>query len=98
MYGTVMVCTYNGDRDAAIAALEDWRTARSDEVKGFVDAGLLFGDDGSTMVNYVIFTSKQDYQDLADDPRQDEWYQTRIAPLLTAEPRWIDGEWADLPL
>ena len=41
------------------------------------------------------FASKQDYWALADNPDQDEWYRTSLAPLLDGDPTWIDGDWTD---
>jgi len=95
MYGTVMVCAFNGDRAAVVRAIEDWRTDRSPHVKGFVDVGVLFTDDNKTLINYVMFLSKRDYLSQADTPAQDEWYRTRILPTLIGEPTWHDGEWAE---
>jgi hypothetical protein len=90
-----MVCAFNGDRAAVVRAIEDWRSERSTQVKGFIDVGVLFTDDNKTLINYVMFLSKRDYLAQADDPRQDEWYRTRILPTLTGEPTWNDGEWAE---
>jgi hypothetical protein len=93
MYGTVMIATLRGSRGEVEAALSEWLTSRAPQVRGFVDAGLLIGDDGTTLVNWARFESREDYQRLGDDPAQDEWYRTRIEPLLDGEPRWIDGSW-----
>jgi hypothetical protein len=98
MYGTVMIATYNGDRAAMTAALADWQRERSGSLPGYVSSGLVFADDGMTVANFAQFANKESYLALADDPMQDHWYSTRIAPLLTGEPQWIDGEWADLPI
>ena len=98
MYGTVMIATYNGDRAAMTAALADWQRERAGSIPGYVNSGLVFSDDGKTVANFAQFASKQAYAALGDDPLQDTWYSTRIAPLLTGEPQWIDGEWADLPI
>lgn len=97
MYGTVMIATLRGTREAAERALGDWLTERAPHVAGFLDAGLMFCDDGSTIVNYARFASREDYQALSGDPAQDQWWQQRLAPLLEGEPRWIDGGWAPLP-
>jgi hypothetical protein len=43
----------------------------------------------------VRFNSKAEYEALADDPRQDEWWRTQMMPLLDGEPEWVDGEWRD---
>jgi hypothetical protein len=50
-------------------------------------------DDGSTVVVAVRFASRADYERLAADPAQSEWYQALLAPLLDGEPTWIDGSW-----
>jgi hypothetical protein len=96
MYGTVMIATYNGDRPAMTAALADWQRDRAGSIDGYVSSGLIFADDGTTVANFAQFSSKEAYVKLGDDPLQDEWYRTRIAPLLVGEPRWIDGDWAAL--
>jgi hypothetical protein len=93
MYGTTMIASMKGDRAAMESALGDWVARRGPEVQGFVDAQLLFADDGTTVVNTVRFASRADYERLADDPRQDEWYTERILPLIDGEARWIDGDW-----
>ena len=93
MYGTTMIATMKGDRAAIERELTAWVAVRAPEVPGFVDAQLLFADDGRTVVNTVRFASREDYQRLADDPRQDEWYSERMLPLIDGEARWIDGDW-----
>ena len=50
MYGTAMIATLKGDRDAMERELADWVATRGPEVSGFVDARLLFGEDGKTVV------------------------------------------------
>lgn len=97
MYGTVMVGTLRGSREEAEKALAGWLEERAPYVEGYVDAGLLFGDDGTTVVNWVQFASREAYVKLADDPAQDEWWQKVFSPLLDGEPRWIDGDWSALP-
>jgi hypothetical protein len=97
MYGTVMMGTLRGSRADVDAALADWLATRAPQVRGFVDAGLMVGDDGVTVVNWVRFASREDYAALSEDPAQDEWYRTRLAPLLDGEPRWTDGEWLAAP-
>ena len=32
---------------------------------------------------------------LSDDPRQEVWWREHFAPLLSGEPRWIDGAWVN---
>jgi hypothetical protein len=86
-----------GPHLAVEQALADWLTDRAPHVAGFLDAGLVFCDDGATIVNYARFESREDYQALSGDLAQDQWWQQRFAPLLEGEPRWIDGEWVPLP-
>jgi hypothetical protein len=93
MYGTTMIASLKGDRAAMERELSAWVAVRGPEVPGFLDARLLFADDGTTVVNTVRFASREDYERLADDPRQDEWYTERIRPLIEGEARWIDGDW-----
>jgi hypothetical protein len=93
MYGTVMTGRLRGSFDDAVAELKEWEATR--HVAGYVDAQLLLGDDGVTLVNTVRFTDKAAYQALADDPEQARWYAERMAPLLDGEPTWVDGTWAD---
>lgn len=93
MYGTTMIASLKGDRAAMERELSAWVATRGPEVAGFVDARLLFADDGKTVVNTVRFASREDYELLADDPRQDAWYTERILPLIEGEARWIDGDW-----
>ncbi len=92
-YGTAMIGRLGAASfEQMQASLEDWERQR--QVPGFLAAQLLVGDDGRTVVNTAVFRDKESYQRLADDPEQDEWYRTRMAPMLDAEPQWIDGRWA----
>jgi hypothetical protein len=43
----------------------------------------------------VVFQSKEEYLGLAVHPDQDAWWQTRMAPLIEGDPKWVDGVWAD---
>jgi hypothetical protein len=97
MYGTTMIAGMRGDRGAMERELSAWVALRGPVVAGFIDSRLLFAEDGRTVVNTVRFASRQDYEQLADDPAQAEWYAERIAPLLEGEARWIDGEWFEPP-
>ena len=93
MYGTTMIATVRETRAEVEEAFGSWFGERAPVVRGFVDAGIQFGDDGRTLVNWARFTDRDAYLALADDPAQDAWYRSRIAPLLDGEPRWIDGDW-----
>jgi hypothetical protein len=96
MYGTTMIARTSARREEVQAAFDTWLRERAPSVTGFVDAGVLFGDDGHTVINWARFTDKATYQALADDPVQDEFWQSRMAPLLEGDPQWVDGEWLSL--
>lgn len=94
MYGTVMIGSLaptatTEDLDRSIQA---WSTRHHPD--GYVDTNVLVSDDGGQVVMATRFDSKQHYWALADNPEQDEWYRTSLAPLLDGEPTWIDGDWA----
>ena len=94
-YGTIMIAKL---RDGVSVGdwqkgLEEWKAERN--VPGFQGAYLLVSDDNKTLVNCVIFESKELYLELANDPEQDAWHQAKVAPLLDGEPQWIDGTWPD---
>jgi hypothetical protein len=90
MYGTVMVATLKGSIEDVRQVSKEWEHAGTPA--GYVGEDILVGDDGSTVVVAVRFASKAEYQALADAPEQDEWWSTKMAPLLD-DVRWIDGEW-----
>lgn len=92
MYGTVMIGKLKGDPGEMMRAAEKWNAER--QVPGYVRSDTLIGDDGQTIVMAVQFESKEQYLALADDPKQDEWYQSVAAPMLDGEPTWIDGTWS----
>ena len=93
MYGTTMIGTLatGVTGDDIRKEHEAWQEER--KVPGFVSAHVLVSDDGKTVVNVVVFESKDAYLKLADDPAQDKWWTERMAPKLSGEPRWIDGDW-----
>jgi hypothetical protein len=91
MYGTVMIGTLKVPYDEVVRAEKEWDAQR--QVPGYVRVDLLRADDGQTIVMAVQFESKEQYVALADDPRQDEWWRTVMAPMLDGEPQWIDGTW-----
>jgi hypothetical protein len=92
MYGTVMIAKTKASAEEVQASAERWTKERGPSV-GFVDEWLMTADDGR-IVMAVRFDSKDAYLALADDPAQNEWWQTEVAPLLDGEPDWIDGHWA----
>jgi hypothetical protein len=91
-YGTVMTATLTGSIEEVQRAARDWAEKR--DVAGFLADEVLLSDDGSTIVTSVFFASKDEYMKLADDPDQDEWWSTRMAPHL-ADVKWIDGTWQE---
>ena len=94
MYGTVMIGRLRASREELLAAAKAWQEER--QVPGFLREDVLFGDDGTTVVTPVWFSSEEAYRRLAQDPEQDTFWQTRFAPLLDGDPQWIDGAWAGL--
>lgn len=90
MYGTVMIATLTGSLEDLRQASKAWETDSA--APGYIGEDILVGDDGTTVVTAVRFESKAQYVALADNPAQDEWWQSTMAPLLT-DVRWIDGEW-----
>jgi hypothetical protein len=94
MYGTLMIGRPAVDIDKMKEATRAWADDRGEAV-GFVDERVLMADDGRIAVA-VRFASREDYERLAEDPKQDAWWSEVMAPMLDGEPEWIDGEWTDL--
>jgi len=92
-YGTIMVGKRRADLGEMRAAGDQW--ARERRVPGFLREDLLAADDGETIIAAVRFASRADYQRLAEDPAQAEWWSTVLAPMLDGEPTWIDGAWLE---
>jgi heme-degrading monooxygenase HmoA len=94
VYGTVMIgrLAPTATAQAVVQTLEAW-SAR-ERADGFVDAHVLVTDDRQQIVIATRFASKEQYWALADNPGQDEWYRTTLAPLLDGDPTWIDGTWS----
>lgn len=91
MYGTVMIAKLKGGSiDDLRKATDEWEAAG--KPAGFVSEESLLGDDGETVVSVVKFESKALYEKLAEDPKQDEWWRTKMEPLLS-DVQWIDGTW-----
>lgn len=91
MYGTVMIARPSVSIDELRRREQKWEAERSPGI-GYVDQWVMAADDGR-LVMAVRFESKERYLALADDPAQDEWWSTEMAPLLDGDPEWIDGEW-----
>jgi len=94
MYGTVMIASINGTVEEMEERAKRWAKERG-EAAGYVDQRVLIAGDGRIVVA-IRFESKAQYEALADDPKQDKWWQAEMVPLLNGEPEWIDGEWQDV--
>jgi len=94
MYGTVMIARLAADTtpEALDQTLQAWSSR--ERADGFVAAHVLIADDAKQVVIATQFASKEQYWALADNPEQDEWYSTTLAPLLAGDPTWIDGAWS----
>jgi len=79
-----------GSAQKLVDAAKAWE---SREVDGFQASYPLASDDGTTVVTCISFESKEKYLALANDPAQDEWWRTVMAPMLDGDPQWIDGSW-----
>lgn len=90
MYGTVMIAKLKGSVEDLRLIGKEWEDDGA--APGYVGQDILLGDDGETVVSVVRFASKDAYTKLADDPSQDEWWRTKMEPLL-ADVQWIDGTW-----
>ena len=90
MYGTVMVGRLKGTPEEMQRVNDEWLEL---QVPGFVREETLVGDDGRSVISAVFFESREAYERLAKDPRQDEFWRTRFLPLLEGEPQWFDGTW-----
>lgn len=94
MYGTVMIATIKpGTADQVLEVAHAWLREQAPKIAGFIEEWDMIADDGVTVVSSVKFASKEAYLALADDPEQDRWWREDFRPLLTDEPRWIDGSW-----
>jgi heme-degrading monooxygenase HmoA len=93
MYGTVMIgrLAPTATADALNQTLQAW--SGRERADGFVDAHVLLADDSQRVVIATRYASKEQYWALADNPEQDEWYRSTLAPLLDGDPTWIDGSW-----
>lgn len=90
MYGTVMVGRLKGTPEEMQRVNDEWLEL---QVPGFVREETLLCDDGRTVISAVFFESREAYERLANDPRQDEFWRTRFLPLLEGGPQWFDGTW-----
>lgn len=91
MYGTVMIARLTLPVNELEARRKKWEEERG-RMAGHVDTQVMAADDGR-VVMMARFESKEKYLALADDPRQSEWYESELMPILDGEPEWIDGTW-----
>jgi hypothetical protein len=88
-----MIAKIKGSVDDMRVRSEKWEAERGGLV-GHVDTHVMATEDGRILMA-VRFESKAKYLALADDPKQSEWWENELMPLLDGEPQWIDGEWID---
>ncbi len=91
-YGTIMIGKLRtpGTAQKLVDAAKAWE---SREVDGFQASYPFASEDGTTVVSCIVFESKEKYMTLANDPSQDEWWSSVMAPMLDGDPQWIDGSW-----
>ena len=91
-YGTIMIGTLKtpGSAQTLVDVAKAWEARNVD---GFQASYPFASEDGTKVVSCVVFESKEKYMALANDPKQDEWWSTQMAPLLAGDPQWIDGTW-----
>jgi hypothetical protein len=91
MYGTVMIAKLKGSLEDLRQVTKEWEAAGIPP--GYVGVDVLVCDEGETVVVAVRFESRDLYRKLADDPAQDEWWSTKMQPIVGDDVQWIDGEW-----
>lgn len=94
MYGTVMIAKSSTPLEQLRSLVEEWADAVGRDA-GFVDERVLRGADDRIVV-CVRFRDEASYKALGDNPEQDLWWTTKMAPQLEGEPEWIDGTWYDM--
>jgi hypothetical protein len=93
MYGTVTVGHLAVPFEQFERVGKQWEAERGNKVEGFLGEDVLRCDDQRTVVIAVRFTDRNAYKRLGDDPLQDEWWRTQMAPCLDGEVQWFDGDW-----
>ena len=93
MYGTVAHCRVKpGEFDALVKDMKEWDSKRSPDVQGYVASYVYRLDkDENELILVAVFQDQKTYMANADDPAQDEWYQS-FRSHLEADPEWNDGE------
>ncbi|MFN8147495.1 MAG: hypothetical protein U0R76_08525 [Candidatus Nanopelagicales bacterium] len=93
MYGTVMVGRLKVPVEQVEAVVAAWEADKGARTEGYVDQSVLESDDGATVVACIRFRDRDSYARLADDPEQDTWWSTSMAPLFEGDVSWVDGTW-----
>jgi hypothetical protein len=93
MYGTVMTGRLKVPVEQVEAAVAAWEKDKGARTEGYQDQSVLAGDDGTTVVACIRFRDRESYAALADDPEQDAWWTSSMAPLFDGEVTWVDGVW-----
>ena len=93
VYGSVMIGRLAVPFADVEAVTRAWEAERGSVIAGYDGQSVLLGSDGVTVVAAIRFTDRASYEALGDDPEQDVWWSTRMAPCFEGDVQWIDGEW-----
>lgn len=93
MYGTVMTGRVNVPVEQVREVVRRWEQDKGARTDGYVDQWVLEADDGATVVACIRFRDRASYAALSDDPEQDAWWTTSMAPLFDGDVAWTDGTW-----
>ncbi len=93
VYGSVMIGRLAVPFAEVEAITRAWEDERGRVVSGYDGQSVLLAADGRTVVAAIRFADKTSYESLGDDPEQDTWWSTRMAPCFEGDVQWIDGEW-----
>jgi quinol monooxygenase YgiN len=92
MFGTIARVTVQPGKDDEFLAIGEQWTRERGSVNGQV-AEYVFKAEGRPGEYWIIgiFRDRDTYRANADDPETDRWYR-RMRAVLTADPKWHDGE------
>lgn len=93
MYGTLMIGRLAAPLEQVERAVAAWEADKGARTPGYVGQSVLAADDGTTVVAAIRFADAASYRALSDDPEQDAWWTTQMAPLFAGDVQWIDGTW-----
>ncbi|HEY6014739.1 MAG TPA: hypothetical protein VIU37_12055 [Candidatus Limnocylindrales bacterium] len=93
MYGTLMIGRLAAPLEQVEQVVSAWEADKGVRTPGYLGQSVLAGDDGSTVVAAIRFADAESYRALSDDPEQDTWWSTKMAPLFAGDVQWIDGTW-----